>query len=187
MREFKDDEGRPWRLALTVAAALRVRDMVTVEVDELNADGEPTGNRKSVPFDIVDVGTIHQTLTIVRSQFSKLGEVLYAILVAQVEERKLTKEQFLDGLRGDSLEAGLEALQQELVDFFPLRLRPMVAGMVGKFDELTAKVVEGAMQRLRAVDLNAVSGTPSGSVPALWESGPATGPTGSSQPPAMAA
>jgi hypothetical protein len=188
MREFKDDEGRPWRLALTVAAALRVRDMVTVDVDELDADGEPTGNRKSVPFDMVDVGTIAQTFQVLRGQFAKIGEILYAILVRQVEERKLSKEQFLDGLRGDSLEAGAKALEEELVDFFPLRLRKMVALLAAKMDEVAADLMAKAEAGL--ADLKApagLPGTPSGKPQESSESTPDAGPSGNSLPPAKAA
>lgn len=187
MREFKDDEGRPWRLALTVAAALRVRDMVTVEVDELDGDGEPTGKRKSVPFDMVDVGTIAQTFQVLRGQFAKIGEILYAILVRQVEERKLTKEQFLDGLRGDSLEAAAKALEEELVDFFPQRLRRMVALLAAKMDEVSGELMakaEAGLVEMQAPDL---PGMPSGKPPESSASTPDAGPSDSSSPPARAA
>jgi hypothetical protein len=176
MREFKDDEGRPWRLALTVAAALRVRDMVTVDVDETDEDGNPTGKRKTQPFDLVDVGTISQTFQVLRGQFAKIGEVLYAILVAQVEERKLTKEQFLEGLRGDSLDAGAKALEEELVDFFPLRLRKMVGLLAAKMDEMANQLMaqaETGLANLKAEDLPGMSsGKPPESSASTLESGP---------------
>ena len=176
MREFKDDEGRPWRLALTVAAALRVRDMVTVDVDELDGDGEPTGQRKSVPFDLVDVGTISQTFTVLRGQFAKIGEILYAVLVKQVEEKKLTKEQFLEGLRGDALDAGAKALEQELVDFFPQRLRRMVALLAAKMDEMASELMgkaEAGLNQIKAEDLPGMpSGKPQASSASIQESGP---------------
>lgn len=186
MREFKDDEGRPWRLALTVAAALRVRDMVTVEVDELDGDGEPTGQRKTVPFDLVDVGTISQTFTVLRGQFAKIGEILYAVLVKQVEEKKLTKEQFLEGLRGDALDAGAKALEQELVDFFPQRLRRMVALLAAKMDEMASELMgkaEAGLEQIKAEDL---PGMPSGKPPELSASTPASGPSDNSLPLAKA-
>jgi hypothetical protein len=182
MREFKDDEGRPWRLALTVAAALRVRDMVTVDVDETDEDGNPTGKRKTQPFDLVDVGTISQTFQVLRGQFAKIGEVLYAILVAQVEERKLTKEQFLEGLRGDSLDAGAKALEEELVDFFPLRLRRMVGLLAAKMDEMAAELMtqaESGLANLKAADLPGMS---SGKPQASSASTPESGPSANSSP-----
>lgn len=184
MREFKDDEGRPWRLALTVAAALRVRDMVTVTVDEVDGEGQPTGKKATKPFDLVDVGTITQTLQVIRNQYATVGEVLYAILVAQIEERKLTKDQFLDGLRGDALDAGVTALEEELVDFFPLRLRRMVALLAAKMAEVTGELLDQAEAGLETVTASALSGKRSGRLPASSESTPETGPSDSSPSPA---
>ena len=183
MREFKDDEGRPWRLALTVASALRVRDMVTVDMPELDEDGSPTGGRRTVPFDIVDLGTIAQTFQVLRGQFSKLGEVLYALLVRQVEERKLDRETFLDGLRGDALEAGAKALEEELVDFFPLRLRRMVGTLAAKMDEVAAQLIGEAEIGLASIRPGDLPGMPSGKPPASSASTPESGLSDSSSPP----
>lgn len=183
MKEFKDDEGRPWRLALTVGSALRVKDMVTVEIEEEQEaeDGTVTKTKRVVPFDLVDLGTIHQTLTVLRNQFSKLGEVLYAILIRQVDEKKLTREEFLDGLRGDSLEAAADALESEVVDFFPQRLRRMVASMAAKFDELTDKIVAGAEAQMATIDVSALPGISSGKPQASLESTQENGHTDNSQ------
>lgn len=183
MREFKDDEGRPWRLALTVGSALRVRDMVTVEIEEeqTSEDGVVTKTKRTVPFDLVDLGTIHQTLTVLRNQFSKLGEVLYAILIRQVDERKLSREEFLDGLRGDSLEAAADALESEVIDFFPQRLRRMVASMAAKFDELTDKIVAGAEAQMATIDVSALPGISSGKQRESLESTPVNGHSDNSQ------
>jgi hypothetical protein len=176
VREFRDNEGRPWRLALTVAAALRVRDMVTVEVDQLDSEGEPTGQRKPVPFDLVDVGTISQTFTVLRGQFAKIAEVLYAVLVKQVEEKKLTKEQFFEGLQGDALDAGAKALEQELVDFFPQRLRKMIGLLAAKMDEMAGELMakaEAGLEQIKAEDLPGMqSGKPQESSESIPESGP---------------
>ena len=180
MREFRDDDGRPWRVALTVAAALRVRDMVTVTVDEVDADGNPTGGKTTRPFDLVDVATIAQTLQVIRNQYATVGEVLYAILIAQIEERKLTKDAFLDSLRGDSLDAAVIALEQELVDFFPLRLRKMVNLLAAKMAEVTGELLDQAEAGLQAVTASALSGRRSGKPPASSESIPESGPSASS-------
>jgi hypothetical protein len=187
MREFKDDEGRPWRLALTVAAALRVRDMVTVEVDEVDAEGDATGKRRAVPFDLVDVGTISQTFTVLRGQFAKIGEILYAVLIKQVEEKKLTKEQFLEGLRGDALDAGAKALEQELVDFFPQRLRRMVALLAAKMDEMATELMGKAEAGLAGITVEDLPGMQSGKPPESSASIPDAGPSDNSSPPAKAA
>lgn len=168
MREFRDNEGRPWQVALTVASALRVRDMVTVEVtcEEEQADGSVKTERRTMPFDMVDVAGLSQTFQVLRAQFAKVGEALYAILHKQVEDRKLTKEQFLDGLRGDALEAGAKVLEQELVDFFPQRLRRMVGLLAAKMDEVASEMLGRAEAGLAEVTAADLSGQPFGKPPA---------------------
>lgn len=189
MREFKDDQGRPWQIALTVAAALRVRDMVTVDVDaeETQPDGATKLVRRTVPFDIVDIATIHQTLTVLRTQFGKLGEVLYAMLVRQIDARGLTRDDFLDGLRGESLEHAAKALESEVVDFFPLGLRQIVATMAEKFDELTSRVMTQAVEQMQTLTVEKLSGTPCGKPQESLGSTPASGHTDNSPPPALPA
>lgn len=166
MREFKDDEGRPWRLVMTVGAAARVKDLVRIDVqeDEEQPDGSVRKVDRSIPFDLIDVSTIGRALEVIRSRYTTIGEVLYAILCRQVDERKLTKEEFLESLRGDSLEAAQRALEEELVDFFPLRLRRMIKQLVERMDELQAELAnraEAQLQQTTVESLLAQSGTPS--------------------------
>lgn len=187
MIEFRDDEGRPWRLALTIGAALRVRDNVTIEVESDGEGGGPSA-RKTVPFDIVDVSDIAQTFQILRSQYAKVGEVLYAILSAQVEEKGLTREQFLDGLRGDSLEAATKALESELADFFPLRLRKMVRLISAKMEAVSAEMLDRAEAEMQAATLESIaaqSGIRFGKPRESSERTPESSPTDNSQPLAM--
>lgn len=179
MREFKDDEGRPWRLALTVASALRVKDLVSVDVTDED------GTRRTVPFDLVDAASISQTFQVLRTQYAKIGEVLYAILVKQVAEKGLDKEAFLEGLRGDALDAGVKALESELVDFFPPRLRRMIGLLAAKMDEVAGEMMtkaEAGLEAASAETLIAQSGTPSGKPQESSESTPASGPSDNSSP-----
>jgi hypothetical protein len=177
MREFKDDEGRPWRLALTVASALRVKDLVSVDVTDED------GTRRTVPFDLVDAASISQTFQVLRTQYAKIGEVLYAILVKQVAEKGLDKEAFLEGLRGDALDAGVKALEAELVDFFPPRLRKMIGLLAAKMDEVAGEMLtkaEAGLEAASAETLIAQSGTQSGKPPESSESTQASGPSDNS-------
>ena len=179
MREFRDDQGRPWQVALTVAAARRVRDNVTVEVDG-----------KKVPFDIVDVASISTTMQVLRGQYTTLAEALYYVLIAQVEGKGLTQDQFFDGLRGDALDAGAKALEAELIDFFPERLRRMVGLLAAKMDEASAELMakaEKAMQEATVSDLLEASGMPSTRPPESSEYTQESGPLESSLQPATAA
>jgi len=170
MREFRDDQGRPWQVALTIAAAMRVRDNVTVDVDG-----------QKVPFDIVDVSSIATTMQVLRGQYTTIAETLYAILCRQVEDKKLTKDDFFDGLRGDALDSAAKVLEQELIDFFPPRLRKTVGLLAAKMDEATLELMERAEASLAA------SGEQSGKPQASSASTPENGHSDNLSQPAMVA
>ena len=175
MREFRDDQGRPWQLALTVAAALRVKDNVTVEID---------GEKK--PFDLVDVAAIATTMQVLRGQYTTIAETLYFMLLPQMEPKGVSKEQFLDGMRGDALDEAAKCLEQELVDFFPKRLRELVALLVAKMAGASDELLEqekAKLEKATVADLIAQSGLQSGSVPESSASSLEIGPFASSSPP----
>lgn len=185
MKEFKDDQGRPWLVALTCASAARVKDLVSVEIAEEvdQPDGTNKTVRRMIAFDLVDTANVAKTLEVLRGQFTVIGEVLYAILINQVDEKKLSKEQFLDGLRGDALDAAAKALESELVDFFPLRLRKMVALMAAKMDEMASELIGQAEATLEAATTESLlgrSGMPSGKPQASLASTQESGPSASS-------
>jgi hypothetical protein len=106
------------------------------------------------------------------------------MLVKQIEERKLSKEEFLDGLRGDSLESASRALEAELVDFFPQRLRKMVGLLGSKMDEVQTEMLGRAEAQMAGVTVetltNAASGMPSGKPLESSESIQAGGPSDNS-------
>jgi hypothetical protein len=187
MREFRDNEGRPWVVAITVASAERVRGLVTVDVTEDvdQPDGSVSRQTRSAPFDIIDTSNIAQTLQVLRSQYGKVGEVLYAICRKQCEEKKLDREAFLDGLKGDAIEAGVKAIEEELVDFFPPRLRTMVGLLASRMTELADELQEKAEAGLKAATVEALlaqSGMPSGKPLASSASIPASGLSDNSSP-----
>ena len=174
MREFKDEEGRPWRVALTCSSVGRVRDQVVVDVDD----------QKKL-FKIDDVATLDATLRILETQPMVLAESLYAILCKQIEEKGLTKEQFFDGLRGDALDAAMKVLVEELVDFFPQRHRPLAQLTVEAHGMLMGSVFTGAVAQLREAISQKIlmpSGMPFGKPQESSEFTQASGLSGSSSP-----
>ena len=171
MREFRDHEGRPWHVSLTVSSAARVKDLVRVVLPPKSAD-EPAPT-EAVPFDLIDAGEIARTFQVLRSNFSALGETLAALLLPQIEQKGLTKEQFLDGLKGESLEQGGLAVEEELVSFFPPRLRGVVTALAARMTELAETVTKQAEAALQT------PGPSSGSVPESSAPSPASGPSGS--------
>jgi len=170
VKEIRDGEGRTWQLALTVSAILRVRDLVKVATVDQN------GETHLVPLDLANIQQIDSVLSAIRLNYTSLGEVLYAAMVPQVESRKLSREEFLDSLSGDCLDAASDAVIDELICFFPNRHRRVVRMMVDKYDEMTAAAVATAEKQVEA------SGMPSLSVPESSASTQATGPTGNSRP-----
>jgi hypothetical protein len=171
VREFRDSEGRPWRVALTVASAGRVKDLVRVVLPP-KAEGDPPST-EAVPFDLIDAGEIARTFQVLRSNFLALGETLYAILLPDAESRGVSREAFLDGMSGDSLEAGGVALEEELVSFFPPRLRGVVSSLAARMTELAAELTTQAEAALRSMP-----GTSSGQQPESSASIPGSGPSG---------
>lgn len=171
MREFKDNEGRPWHVSLTVSSASRVKDLVRVVLPPKSAD-EPAPT-EAVPFDLIDAGEIARTFQVLRSNFSALGETLAALLLPQIIQKGLTKEQFLDGLKGESLEQGGLAVEEELVSFFPPRLRGVVTALAARMTELAETVTKQAEAALQT------PGPSSGSVPESPDSTPTTAPSDS--------
>ena len=171
MKEFKDNEGRPWHVSLTVSSASRVKDLVRVVLPPKSAD-EPAPT-EAVPFDLIDAGEIARTFQVLRSNFSALGETLAALLLPQIIQKGLTKEQFLDGLKGESLEQGGLAVEEELVSFFPPRLRGVVTALAARMTELAETVTKQAEAALQT------PGPSSGSVPESLAPSPASGPSDS--------
>ena len=158
-------------MSLTVSSAARVKDLVRVVLPPKSAD-EPAPT-EAVPFDLIDAGEIARTFQVLRSNFPALGETLAALLLPQIEQKGLTKEQFLDALRGDSLEQGGLAVEEELVAFFPPRLRGVVTALAARMTELAETVTKQAEAALQT------PGPSSGSVPASPDSTPTTAPSDS--------
>lgn len=170
MREFADKEGIRWQVSLTVASAMRVRDLVRVIAPA--ADGEAPSEK---PFDLIDASKVAETFQVLRSNYAAIGETLYAVLLPQIEKREMTRESFLDRLSGESLDSGARALEEEIVDFFPPRLRSMIAALARKMNEMTEAVTAEATKQVEAMVL---PGLPSGNPPASSESTPESGPSG---------
>jgi hypothetical protein len=172
VKEFADKEGTRWQVSLTVASAMRVRDLVTVVPPPMDeGEAAPPGPK---PFDLIDASRIAETFQILRSNYAAIGETLYAVLLPQIEKRELSREEFLDRLSGESLDAGARALEEEIVSFFPPRLRSMIAALARKMDELTEAVTAKAQETVEAL---AIPGTPSGSPPESSGSIPESGPS----------
>jgi len=170
VRSFRDAFGRQWEIALTTSAVLRVRDAVTYEAE---IEGGQTQTR---PFDLGDVPTANAALTLLRNNYTKLVEVLRVVLARQIEEKKITVEEFQDGFAGDSFEAARLALEEELIAFFPTRRRELLAIVAAELARVEAEAMDRAISDL--------SGLRSGKPPESSESTPGNGLSENSSLPA---
>lgn len=102
MASFTDNAGRNWRVNLTVSAVKRVRDLCD--------------------FDLLaeDLGAMVLELA---SDIVKVVDILYVICQPEANERGVTDEQFGEGLAGDALQLGADALIDCLVEFMPKKKR----------------------------------------------------------------
>lgn len=154
MQTVKDNEGRPWMIQISLAAVGRIAELVKVdrEVAVSRPDGSVGKATESVPFQVDHPGMFGETLGTLRSNFLALGETAYAVCKPQADEKKITREQFLDGLAGDSLEEIRKAILDELLAFFPPSVRGTLRILRAKFEEVSEALLETAEQQLASVD-----------------------------------
>jgi len=99
MKVFKDEIGREWTLSLTIGSARKVRDLLQVNLLELDK-GEP-------PL-ITRLGT----------DLILIVDILYVLVKDQADRLTITDEQFGCSLNGDAFMRAQGAFYDELVLFF---------------------------------------------------------------------
>ena len=156
MRTFTDSMGRSWSLEITVATLKRVR--AVAGVDLIEAAG----------------GTLLDRLV---ADPVLLGDVLYACVKPQADERKITDEDFGRSLAGDAIDHATTALLEEFVAFFPSPRRRVLERALAKLAGWRAEALSAAEARLNdpaldAAVLAALRGRSSGSAPASAGSTP---------------
>jgi hypothetical protein len=154
MKIVKDNEGRPWQIAISAASAMRVEEAVKVTVhrEVEKPDGAKVVETMTVPFAIADISKIAETLTILRSGYLSTAATLWAIVQPQAVEKGITRDQFLEALTGDSLQAMSAALVDELFEFFPPGQRPMLRTLKEKLDDVADSLIRTAEKRLEELD-----------------------------------
>jgi hypothetical protein len=96
--------------------------------------------------------------------------VLRVALVKQIEERKLTGDEFADGLSGDAFESAREAFEGELIAFFPKRRRELLELVTAEMEKADRAAMGNAMETLAKA-----SGLPSGKQQGSSDAIPASG------------
>lgn len=154
MKIIKDDQGRPWQIAVTAASALRVEQTVQapIEREVPQPDGTTRRERTLAPFAISDITTVTNTLTVLRSAFVVSAQALWAVVQPQAVAKNISEDDFLDSLSGDVLEQMATALADELIEFFPTTQRSMVKTLRSKMDEVAATLIRTAHDRIGEID-----------------------------------
>ncbi len=127
MTAFTDACGRSWSVDITVATLKRIRTLTGTDL--LEAAG----------------GTLLDRLV---ADPVLLGDVLYACVKPQADERKLTDEDFGRALAGDAIDAATTALIEAFVAFFPSPRRRILAKAAAKLAGWRTAVLTAAEAKL---------------------------------------
>ena len=134
MRTFKDNEGRDWQVRIDVAAVRSVRSELQVNLLDLPEQ----------EFALLTRLTTDLVLAV---------DVLYVVCRRQAHERSVTDEDFGRAMYGDALQAGVDALVRETIDFFPdARRRAMLTKVIDKGQALGNLLMDRGMERAGMLD-----------------------------------
>jgi len=151
MKTFTDNAGRTWTVTVNVDAIRRVRSLLSVDLLSV-ADGKLLERLVADPVLLCDV--------------------IYAVCRPEADTKQVSDEDFGRAMAGDAIDLATTALLEELVAFFPLAKRRLLAKALSKLKTLEARALEVAQQRLDSPELEtrlaaALSelGSSSGSLP----------------------
>jgi len=138
MAVFKDNAGREWVVTLTVDSIKRVRALLKVDLVEC------------VTGDLWERMVNDPVL---------VANAVYVLAKPQADAAKVTDEDFGKAMFGDPLADALEALQDELVHFFPRHQRTtLVAKMMAAAEKIMTRVKADRLALAAAVSTPPASG-----------------------------
>ena len=106
MRNFKDNRGRSWQIALNVYEMKRVRAILGVNLVNVIA----LGKDGKVQVDLIDR---------IANDPCLLVDILWVLVEAEAKEQGVSDVDFGSSLSGAAIEEATKAFLDELVDFFP--------------------------------------------------------------------
>ena len=127
MKTFNDNAGRTWTVAINVDAIKRVKSLLSINL-----------------LEAVEGKLIEQLV----SDPVMLCDVLYVLCKPEADAKQVTDEDFGRAMAGDAIDLGTTCLLEELVDFFPLAKRQVLAKALAKLKAFQTKAVETASKRL---------------------------------------
>lgn len=127
MKQFTDNAGRAWAVAINVDAIKRVKG--SIGVDLLRAvEGKLIEELTDDPI--------------------TLCNVLFVLCKEQAEKLGVSDEDFGKALGGDALEMATTALLDDLVDFFPKGKRQVLAKALAKVRAIQERAMKNISDRL---------------------------------------
>jgi hypothetical protein len=127
MRQFKDEQGRPWTLCVNVGTVKKVRGLAKVDL-----------------LDLRDGNLFHE----LAADPVKLGDVLWVLCEDEAKAANIDEVAFGRALAGDALDAATTALLEEIVDFFPKPQREILRKALAKGREMQERQVAKAMAQV---------------------------------------
>lgn len=165
MKTFTDKTGRSWSLVIDVDTIKRVRGLIDVNL-----------------IDVVEVKLFER----IASDPVLLCDVVYAVCKPDADAANISDEEFGRAMAGDAIDSATTALLEELVNFFPIARRGVLAKALTKVKTLESMAIERATKMLDSDKLEqamtaeldkvdqdleaAMSGNSSGNSPASPES-----------------
>ena len=133
LKTFTDTEEHKWEIKLTIASAKRVRDLLGVNLLELEVGDPPLITRLAIDYLL-------------------LCDVIFVLVKPQADTAGITDVQFGQALGGDALQKAQIAFYEELISFFRQLGRKDLAQAIKKQGEMLALAVERASLKIDAID-----------------------------------
>lgn len=149
MKIFKDTQGRDWKLRLTIGTCRKLKD--------------------ELAFDLFEEMEFNVAVKLCWSP-ETAGKVLACLLAAQLAERSIEPQSWIDDLDVETLTAGRDALLEEIDGFFRLN------GSIAKIIDQVQQRVRESMAAAGAAISAGKSGDESGSAPESSASTPTPTP-----------
>jgi hypothetical protein len=148
MRSFKDALGRNWMLQLTVASSMKVRQATDVVLQRMFDDGLKPMAELAGDYEKV----YHVLWEMCEKQAASMP---FVDPITKEEKASTGPIEFAEGLAGDGLANGWEALVRTTADFFTSQeAREAAHAILDKINQGTKSLGRGAMEFVQQLDGN---------------------------------
>lgn len=141
MQYVKDINNFQWEIKVNVNTLKRIKALCEIDLMELISVNEKTGEMNT------------ELLERLSSDPVLLVDLLYATCKPQVDEKNMTDEQFAEVWAGDQIEFAVNALMEEIINFFPEAKRRLWQ-KINQASKITAqKEKDNLLQELDKISL----------------------------------